>query len=114
MAKAKSFSYAEICDNAKNIVKSQGVECTNTVKKPLFNENGVECGFSECIYDGLAVVCAVNKELFEQASREQKQVIAHTHLNLKPDSIFNYRKKDYRVLQVVEKGLSLVALIQAA
>ena len=115
MAKAKNFDFELIKENGLSIIAENGIECKNSVSLPMIDdENGEEIGQATAIYDGLAVICAVNEEIFAQATSKQKQVIAEKFLMLKPASVIEIDGKKYKVCEVKEFGGGFVALIQAA
>ena len=76
----KNFSVDEIQSSVKTILKTSGVESYNRISKPMTDETGKEVGKAEVIYDGLAVLCAVNAELFAEVPKGAKQVICENNL----------------------------------
>lgn len=115
MAKAKKFEFEEIKENGVAILAENGVDCQNKVSLPMLDEKtGKQVGNATAIYDGLAVVCAINSELFENTPKNAKQVIAEKSLLLKINSVIEIDGKEYTVIEVKEIGFVYVALIQAA
>lgn len=115
MAKAKKFEFEEIKENGVSILAENGTECLNKVSLPMLDEEtGKQVGTATAIYDGTAVVCAINSELFENVAKSAKQVIAEKSLLLKPQSMIEIDGKEYTVIDVKEIGFVYVALIQAA
>ena len=115
MAKAKKFEFDEIKENGVAILAENGVECFNKVSLPMLDEKtGKQVGTATAIYDGLAVLTAVNTELFENTPKTAKQVIAEKSLLLKPQSVIEIDGKEYKVVDVKEIGFVYVAIIQAA
>lgn len=109
----KNFSVDEIQSSVKTILKS-GVESYNRISTPMTDEAGKTVGTAEVIYDGLAVLCAVNAELFAEVPKGAKQVICEKNLFLKPDSVIEIKGKEYKVLQIKEHLTAYIALVQAA
>ena len=115
MAKAKRFEFDAIKENGVSIIAENGVDCFNKVSLPILDEKtGEQVGNATAIYDGLAVVCAINSELFENVPKTAKQVIAEKSLLLKPQSVIEIDGKEYKVSEVKEIGFVYVAIIQAA
>lgn len=115
MAKAKKFEFDEIKENGIAILAENGVDCQNKVSLPMLDEEtGKQVGTGTAIYDGLAVLTAVNTELFENVPKTAKQVIAEKSLLLKTNSVIEIDGKEYTVIKVKEIGFVFVALIQAA
>ena len=115
MAKAKKFEFDEIKENGVVILAENGVDCQNKVFLPMLKEEtGEQSGTATAIYDGLAVLTAVNTELFENVPKSAKQVIAEKSLLLKINSVIEIDSKEYTVIDVKEIGFVYVALIQAA
>lgn len=115
MAKAKKFEFEEIKEKGVSILAENGVDCQNKVSLPMLDEEtGKQVGNATAIYDGLAVLTAVNPELFENVPKSAKQVIAEKSLLLKPQSVIEIDGKEYKVVEVKEIGFVYVALIQAA
>lgn len=111
----KKFDFDAIKENGLSILAENGVECFNKVSLPMFDEKEEkQVGTATAIYDGLAVLTAVNAELFENTPETAKQVIAEKSLLLKPQSVIEIDGKEYKILEVKEIGLVYVALIQAA
>ena len=110
----KQFSVDEIQSSVQTILKTSGVESYNRVHLPMTNDEGKEVGKAEVIYDGLAVLCAVNAELFNEAPKGAKQVICEKNLFLKPDSVIEIKGKEYKVVQIKEHLTAYIALVQAA
>lgn len=115
MAKSKKFEFDAIKENSVAIILSNGVGCQNKVTLPMLDEKtGKQVGTGTAIYDGLAVLTAVNTELFENVPKNAKQVIAEKSLLLKPQSVIKIDGKEYKILEVKEIGFVYVAIIQAA
>ena len=114
MAKAKKIEYSEIKENGVSIIAENGVDCQNKVTLPMNDETGKQAGTATAIYDGLAVLTAVNTELFENTPKTAKQVIAEKSLLLKTNSVIEIDGKEYKVIEVKEIGFVYVAIIQAA
>ena len=115
MAKAKKFDFELIKENGLSIITENGIECKNSVSLPMIDdESGEEIGQATAIYDGLAVLCAVNPELFENVAKTAKQVIAEKFLMLKANSKLEIDGKKYKVCEVKEFDACFVATIQAA
>ena len=115
MAKAKKFEFDAIKENGVAILAENGVACFNKVSLPMLDEEtGKQVGNATAIYDGLAVLTAVNTELFENVHKSAKQVIAEKSLLLKINSVIEIDGKEYLVIEVKEIGFVYVALIQAA
>lgn len=115
MAKLKKFEFDAIKENGMAIIAENGVDCQNKVTLPMLDEEtGKQVGTATAIYDGLAVLCAINTELFENTPKTAKQVIAEKSLLLKPQSVIEIDGKEYTVIEVKEIGFVYVALIQAA
>ena len=114
MAKAKKFEFDTIKENGVSILAENGVDCQNKVSLPMLDETGKQVGNATAIYDGLAVLTAVNTELFENVHKSAKQVIAEKSLLLKPQSVLGIDGKEYTVIEVKEIGLVYVAIIQTA
>ena len=115
MAKAKKFEFDAIKENGVSILAENGVDCQNKVTlRMLDEETGKQVGTATAIYDGLAVLTAVNSELFENVPKTAKQVIAEKSLLLKINSVIEIDGKEYKVSEVKEIGFVYVALIQAA
>ena len=111
----KQFSVDEIQSSVQTILKMSGVESYHRISKPMFNEEtGNEVGTAEVIYDGLAVLCAVNAELFNEVPKGAKQVICEKNLFLKPESVIEIKGKEYKVIQIKEHLTAYIALVQAA
>lgn len=109
------FSVDEIQSSVKTILNTSGVESYNRLLKPMLDEEtDKEVGKAEVIYDGLAVLCAVNAELFNEAPKGSKQVICEKNLFLKPDSVIEIKGKKYKVIQIKEHLTAYIALVQAA
>lgn len=114
MAKSKKFEFDAIKENGVSILAENGVDCQNKVSLPMLDETGKQVGKATAIYDGLAVLTAVNPELFENTPKTAKQVIAEKSLLLKPQSVLEIDGKEYKVGNVKEIGFVYVAIIQAA
>ena len=115
MAKSKKFEFDAIKENGVAILAENGVDCQNKVSLPMLDEKEEkQVGNATAIYDGLAVLTAVNSELFENVPKSAKQVIAEKSLLLKPQSALEIDGKEYKVSEVKEIGFVYVALIQAA
>lgn len=114
MAKLKKFEFDAIKENGVSILAENGVDCQNKVSLPMLDETGKQVGTGTAIYDGLAVLTAVNSELFENTPKTAKQVIAEKSLLLKPQSVIEIDGKEYKVVEVKEIGFVYVAIIQAA
>ena len=114
MAKLKKFEFDAIKENGVSILAENGVDCQNKVTLPMLDETGKKVGNATAIYDGLAVLTAVNTELFENVPKNAKQVIAEKSLLLKENSVIEIDGKEYKVSEVKEIGFVYVALIQAA
>ena len=113
MAKAKKFEFDAVKENGVSILAENGVECFNKVSLPMLDEKEEkQVGKATAIYDGLAVLTAVNTELFENVPKNAKQVIAEKSLLLKINSVIEINGKEYTVIEVKEIGLVYVALIQ--
>lgn len=110
----KQFSVNEIQSSVKTILNASGVESYNRVYLPMKNEEGKEVGKAEVIYDGLAVLCATNSELFAEVPKGAKQVICEKNLFLKPESVIEIKGKEYKVIQIKEHLTAYIALVQAA
>ena len=111
----KKFDLDAIKENGVSILAENGVDCQNKVILPMIDETtGKQVGNATAIYDGLAVLTAVNTELFENTPETAKQVIAEKSLLLKPQSVLEIDGKEYKTLEVKEIGLVYVALVQAA
>lgn len=110
----KNFSVDEIQSSVKTILKMSGIESYNRISKPMTDETGKEVGKAEVVYDGLAVLCAVNAELFAEVPKGSKQVICEKNLFLKLDSIIEIKGKEYKVIQIKEHLTAYIALVQAA
>lgn len=111
----KQFYVDEIQSSVKTILKTSGVESYNRIHKPMLDEEtGKEVGTAEVIYDGLALLCAVNAELFNEAPKGSKQVICEKNLFLKPENIVEIKGKEYKVIQIKEHLTAYIALVQAA
>ena len=114
MAKSKKFEFNAIKENGVSILAENGVDCQNKVSLPMLDEEtGKQVGTATAIYDGLAVLTAVNTELFENVPKSAKQVIAEKSLLLKINSVIEIDNKEYNVVEVKEVGFVYVALIQA-
>ena len=115
MAKLKKFEFDAIKENGVSILAENGVDCQNKVTLPMLDEKEEkQVGNATAIYDGLAVLTAVNTELFENTPETAKQVIAEKSLLLKINSVIEIDGKEYKTLEVKEIGFVYVALIQAA
>lgn len=115
MAKLKKFEFDAIKENGVSILAENGVDCQNKIFLPMLKEEtGEQVGTATAIYDGLAVLTAVNTELFENVPKSAKQVIAEKSLLLKINSVIEIDGKEYTVIDVKEIGFVYVALIQAA
>ena len=114
MAKLKKFEFSEIENNAKAIIAENGIDATNEIDGLVMREenSGEPIGSAVAAYDGLAVICAANEEIFAQSTSKQKQVIAEKFLMLKTGSALEIDGKKYKVCEVKEFGGCFVALIQ--
>ena len=114
MAKLKKFEFSEIENNAKEIIAKNGIDAVNEIDGLVMRDkdSGEPIGTAVAVYDGSAVICAVNEEIFAQSTSKQKQVIAEKSLLLKPESIIEIDGKEYKVCEVKEFGGCFVALIQ--
>ena len=115
MAKSKKFEFNAIKENGVSILAENGVDCQNKVSLPMLDEKtGKQVGNATAVYDGLAVLTAVNPELFENVPKSAKQVIAEKSLLLKINSVIEIDGKEYKVVDVKEIGFVYVAIIQVA
>lgn len=116
MAKLKKFEFSEIENNANAIISENGIEAVNEIDGLVVQDkaSGEPIGTAVASYDGLAVLTAVNPELFENTPKTAKQVITEKFLMLKVNSKLEIDGKKYKVCEVKEFDACFVALIQAA
>ena len=115
-SKTKKFDFSQIQSDAKAIIDANGVDATNEISGLIMRDtdSGEPIGSAVAVYDGLAVLCAVNEDIFANASTKHKQVIAQKFLMLKPASVIEIAEKKYKVIEVQEFNGCFVALVQAA
>ena len=114
MAKLKKFEFSEIEKNADAIIAANGIDAVNEIDDLIIRDkdSGEPIGTAFAVYDGLAVICAVNEEIFAQSTSKQKQVIAEKFLMLKVNSKLEIDGKKYKVCEVKELDACFIALVQ--